>query len=130
MKNVDELYEKYYNAYKNDYDNDDELSEGKKKKFDYKQFELCDKTDKNLTLDGETKISFKEIENRQKNIDKKKFKEYFRYKRTVLVNKAIKSKNTQDFKKRLNEIKQQKIKLNEDERIVQIIKIKMTSLII
>ena len=25
MKNVDELYEKYYNAYKNDYGNDDEL---------------------------------------------------------------------------------------------------------
>ena len=55
MKNVDELYEKYYNAYKNDYDNDDELSEGKKKKFDYKQFELFDKTDKKLTLDGKTK---------------------------------------------------------------------------
>ena len=54
MKNVDELYEKYYNAYKNDYDNDDELSEGKKKKFDYKQFELFDKTDKKLTLDGKT----------------------------------------------------------------------------
>ena len=30
-KNVDELYEKYFNAYKNDYDNDDELSEAKKK---------------------------------------------------------------------------------------------------
>ena len=55
MENVDELYEKYYNAYKNDYDNDDELSEGKKKKFDYKQFELFDKTDKKLTLDGKTK---------------------------------------------------------------------------
>ena len=45
MKNVDELYEKYYNAYKNDYDAD-ELSEAKKKKFDYKQFELFDKIDK------------------------------------------------------------------------------------
>ena len=55
MENVDELYEKYYNAYKNDYDNDTELSEGKKKKFDYKQFELFDKTDQKLTLDGETK---------------------------------------------------------------------------
>ena len=55
MKNVDELYEKYYNAYKNDFDNDDELSEAKKKKFDYKQFELFNKTDKKLTLDGETK---------------------------------------------------------------------------
>ena len=94
IKNVDELYEKYYNAYKNDYDNDDELSEGKKKKFGYRQFELFDKTDKNLTLDRETKTFFKEIENRQKIIDKKKFKEYFRYKRAVLVNKAIKSKHT------------------------------------
>ena len=45
MKNVDELYEKYYNAYKNDYDAD-ELSEAKKKKIDYKQFELFVKTDK------------------------------------------------------------------------------------
>ena len=35
MKNVDEPYEKYYNDYKNDFDNDDELSEAKKKKFDY-----------------------------------------------------------------------------------------------
>ena len=55
MKNVDELYEKYYNAYKNDYDNDDQLSEGKKEKLDYKQFELFDKTYEKLTLDGETK---------------------------------------------------------------------------
>ena len=32
MKNVDELYKKYYNTYKNDYDTDHELSEAKKKK--------------------------------------------------------------------------------------------------
>ena len=55
MKNVDELYKKYYNFYKNDFDNDDELSEAKKKKFDYKQFELLDKTDKEFILDGKTK---------------------------------------------------------------------------
>ena len=55
MKNVDELYKKYYNFYKNDFDNDDELSEAKKKKFDYKQFELFDKTNKELTIDGKTK---------------------------------------------------------------------------
>ena len=55
MKNFDELYEKYYNAYKSDFGNDDELSEAKKKKCDYKQFELFDKTDKKLKLDGETK---------------------------------------------------------------------------
>ena len=54
MKNVDELYEKYYNACKNYYDAD-ELSQAKKKKFDYKQFELFDKTDKKLILDEETK---------------------------------------------------------------------------
>ena len=39
MKNVNELYKKYYCAYKNDYDND----EAKKKKYDYKQFGLFDK---------------------------------------------------------------------------------------
>ena len=55
IKNADVLYEKLYNAYKLDYDSDDELSEGKKKKCDYKQFKLFDKTDKKLTLDGETK---------------------------------------------------------------------------
>ena len=33
MKNVDELYKKYYNAYKSDYDTDDELKEDKKKKY-------------------------------------------------------------------------------------------------
>ena len=31
MKNVDELYEKYYNAYKNDYDTGNELNDAKKK---------------------------------------------------------------------------------------------------
>ena len=55
MRNVDELYEKYYNDYKNDYDNDDGLDEGKKRKFDYIQFEFFDKTDKKLTLEGQTK---------------------------------------------------------------------------
>ena len=55
MKNVDERYEKYYNAYKNDYDNDDELMEAEKNKFDYKQFKLIDETDKKSKLDRETK---------------------------------------------------------------------------
>ena len=45
MKNVDELYEKYYNAYKSHYDNDHELNEAKKKKFDYKQVKPGDRTD-------------------------------------------------------------------------------------
>ena len=114
MKNVDELYEKYYNAYKNDYDAD-ELSEAKKKKIDYKEFELFDKTDKKLTLDEETKKIFKEIENREKFVDKKKFKKYFSYEPTALLNNLL-SQNSQDLRKSLNEIKQQKIKLNEDER--------------
>ena len=55
MKNVDDLYEKYYNTYKSDYDTDVELNDAKKKNFDCKQFELVDKTDKELTLDEETK---------------------------------------------------------------------------
>ena len=38
MKNVEELYRKYYNAYKSDYDSADELNEAKNKTFDYKQF--------------------------------------------------------------------------------------------
>ena len=117
MKNVDELYEKYYNFYKNDFDNDDELSEAKKKKIDYKQFELFDKIDKKLTLDGETKSFIKVIENKEKIVDKKGFMKYFSYKPTALVNKLL-GQNTQDLTKSLNEIKQQKIKLNKDERNV------------
>ena len=57
MKNVDELYEKYYNAYKNHFENDDGLDESKNKKFNYKQFEFFDKRDKKLTLDEETKLT-------------------------------------------------------------------------
>ena len=108
MKNVDELYEKYFNAYKNDYDNDDELSEVKKKKFDHKQFELFDKTDKKFTLEGETKDFIQEIENKDKIVDKKGFTKYFSYEPSALVNKLL-DQNTQDLRKGLNEIKQQKI---------------------
>ena len=60
-KNVDDLQERYYNAYKNDYDTD-ELSEAKNKKIDFKQFELCDKTDKKLTLDEEESKRLKTAE--------------------------------------------------------------------
>ena len=56
MKNVEELYGKYYNAYKSDYDSEDELNEAKKKTLNYKQFELVDKTDKEFKLDEETKV--------------------------------------------------------------------------
>ena len=88
MKNVDEIYEKYYNAYKNDYEND-ELNEAKKKKFDYKQFGLFDETDKKLKSDGETRFFLKEIENREKGVDKKGFIKYFSYEPTALVNKLL-----------------------------------------
>ena len=115
MKNIYEFYEKYNNAYKNDYDNDDELSEAKKKELDNKQFELFDKTDKKLILDGETKYFIKEIENKENAVDKKEITKYFSYKPTALVNKLL-GQNTQDLRKSLNEIKQQKIKLNKDER--------------
>ena len=50
MKNVVELYEKHYSAYKNDYDTDNELTEAKKKEFDYRQFELGDKKDEESKL--------------------------------------------------------------------------------
>ena len=76
---------------------------------------MFDKTDKKLTLDEETKKIFKEIENREKFVDKKKFKKYFSYEPTALLNNLL-SQNSQDLRKSLNEIKQQKIKLNEDER--------------
>ena len=33
MKNVDKIYENYYDASKSDYDNDDELNEAKEKKI-------------------------------------------------------------------------------------------------
>ena len=115
MKNVDELYETYYNAYKNDYDHDDELNEAKKKKIDCKQFELFDETDKKLKLDGETKNFIKEIENKEKGIDKKGFIKYFSYEPAALVNKLL-GQNTQELRKSLDEIKQQEIKLNKDER--------------
>ena len=99
MENVDELYKKYYNAYKNDYDIDDKLNETKKKKFDYKQFELFDKTDKKLKLDGDTKTFFKKIENLEKGVDKKGFMKYFSYEPTALVNNLL-SPNTLDLKKK------------------------------
>ena len=62
MKNVDKLYKNYYNAYKSDFDTDDELPEDKKKRIDYKQFELDDiistKSDK-LKLPKWVKVSEK-----------------------------------------------------------------------
>ena len=46
--------QKYYETYKSDYDADDKINGTKKKNFHYKQFELVNKTDKELKLDEET----------------------------------------------------------------------------
>ena len=54
MKNVNELYKNYYNTYKSDYDTDDGLKKDKKKKFEYKQFELDDEIKKESNLDEKT----------------------------------------------------------------------------
>ena len=85
MKNVDELYKKYYNVYKNDYDAD-ELSEVKKKKFGYRQFKLFGKTDKELKLDGETKNLLKRLKIKKRVLIKKGLMKYFSYKPVALVN--------------------------------------------
>ena len=55
MKNVDNLYEKYYNVYKSDYDTNDELTKNKKEKYDNKQFELGDEINKESKLDEKNK---------------------------------------------------------------------------
>ena len=55
MKNVDKIYKNYCNDYKSDYNTDDRLSEDKKKKSDYKQFEIDNKINKESKLDEKTK---------------------------------------------------------------------------
>ena len=52
---------------------------------------------------------------KKKIVDKEGFTKYFRYKPTALINKSL-DQNTQDLRKSLDKIKQQKIKLNEDKR--------------
>ena len=113
MKNVDKIYKKYYDACNSDYDTNDELNEAKKKKFDYKHFELVEKTEKGSKLDGEIRKFFKEIENRERSVDKKGFMKYFNCEPTALVNKLLSQSN---LKKSLDEIKQQRIELNKYER--------------
>ena len=90
MKNVHELYEKYYNAYKIDYDAD-ELSEAKKKKTDYRQ-------KVNTRWRNKKKKKIKEIKNSEKIVDKKKFREHFTYEPTALINELL-GQNTR-FKKK------------------------------
>ena len=57
----------------------------------------------------------KNFRDQEKLVNKKKFRQYFSYVPVALVNKLL-SENTQDLRKSLDEIKQQKIKLNKDER--------------
>ena len=55
MKNDNELYRNYYNAYKSDYDTNNELTEKKKKKYDYEQFVFDDEINNESKLDEKTK---------------------------------------------------------------------------
>ena len=115
LKNVIKLYNNYRGIHKNDYASEDELSEAKKKKFDYKHFELVDKTDKELKLNEETKKCIEEIKEREKNIDKEGFSRCFNHERSTLVSKLL-SQNTSDLKRSLKEVKQQNAELTKDER--------------
>ena len=72
MKNVDNLYKNYYDAYKSHYVTDNELNEDKKKKFDYKQFELDNEINKESKLDEKTGIL---MLLRWINVSEKKFNE-------------------------------------------------------
>ena len=82
-----------------DYDNSDELNGAENKRFDYKQFEIVDKTDKEAKLDGETKKFIKQIKEREKGVDNSEFSGYFHYEPSALASKLL-SPNTQDLKKR------------------------------
>ena len=48
-------FKNYFDSYKSDYDTNDELKEDKKKKFDYKQFEIDNKISKESKLNEKTK---------------------------------------------------------------------------
>ena len=76
---------------------------------------MFDGIDKESELDEETRNVSKEIENREKVVDKKGFIKYFSYEPTELVNNLL-SQNKQGLRKSLDEIKQGKIELNKDER--------------
>ena len=73
------------------------------------------KTGKKLKVDEETKNFWAEIENWEKGVHKKGFAKYFSYKPTALVNNLL-GNNTQNLRKILKKIKQQKDELNKDER--------------
>ena len=66
-------------------------------------------------LDKETKDFIEEIEEKEEGVNRNGFSEYFNYELSRLVSKSL-NRNTQDLKKNLGKIKQQKIKLDTDER--------------
>ena len=84
IKNVEEVYRKYYDACKEEYDIGGELNGAENKTFDYKQSKIVDKTDKESKLDGETKNFIKEIKEREKGVDKKGFRKYSGYEPSAL----------------------------------------------
>ena len=71
--------------------------------------------DVNPKLDKETKDFIEEIEEKEEGVNRNGFSEYFNYELSRLVSKSL-NRNTQDLKKNLGKIKQQKIKLDTDER--------------
>ena len=107
MKNVDELYKKYCKAHRNDYAMMMSYMRLKRQNLTTDSLNRVIKLDK-LKLDKETKNFFKQIENREKGVDKKGFMKCFSYKPTALVNELL-GQNMQDLRKSLDEIKQQKI---------------------
>ena len=133
LDNVEDLFNDLYYIYKDKCNEEkDGLNAKNKKLLYYKKLRLDnyqfeseeekqqtskkpDKKDEESKLDKKTENVFKEIKNQEKIVDKKRFLKYFSYEPTALVNKLL-GQNTQDLRKSLNEIKQQKIKLKEDER--------------
>ena len=133
LDNVEDLFNDLYYIYKDKYTEEkDGLNAKNKKILYYKKLRLDnyqfeseeekqqtskkpDEKDEESKLDKKTEIFFKEIKNQEKIVDKKRFSKYFSSEPIALVNKLF-GQNTQDLRKSLNEIKQQKIKLNEDER--------------
>ena len=133
LDNAEDLFNDLYYIYKDKCNEEkDGLNTKNKRCLNYKKLRLddyqhkseeekqetskkLDKKDEEPKLDKKTETYFKEIKNQEKIVDKKVFTKYFSYEPTALVNKLL-GQNTQDLRKSLNEIKQQKIKLNEDER--------------
>ena len=87
----------------------------KRKQIDYKQFELFGKADKRSKLDGRTKNFLRRLKIEKKVLIKRDLGNILATNHSALVNKLL-SQNTQDLRKSLNKIKQQKIELNKDER--------------